>query len=147
MASLYLLAALLRLALVVYGAYHDEVFEVRYTDIDYDVFSDGAQLVWRGRSPFERPTYRYTPLLAALLTPNVWLHPAFGKLLFATADLLVGELVPFVAQPFGQLLLRRRQRARCECLLVGLFCWFVCFFDRSLIQFTLAQPRSSGGAL
>ena len=92
-ADLYLSAALLRLALIVYGTFHDELFEVRYTDIDYDVFSDGAHLVWRGRSPFERPTYRYTPLLAALLTPNVWLHPAFGKVLFATADLIVGALI------------------------------------------------------
>ena len=87
---LLLLAALSRVALVLYGAWHDERFEVRYTDVDYDVFSDGAELVWRGRSPFERPTYRYTPLLALLLTPNAWLHPAWGKALFSLADLAVG---------------------------------------------------------
>jgi phosphatidylinositol glycan class M len=63
------------------------------TDVDYDVFSDGAELVWNGRSPFERPTYRYTPLLALLLTPNVWAHRSWGKLLFAAADLAVGAQV------------------------------------------------------
>lgn len=40
-----------------------------------------------GRSPFERSTFRYTPLLAALLLPNVALHSAAGKLLFCAADL------------------------------------------------------------
>ena len=41
-------AAGLRLGLLVYGAWHDLHLEVKYTDIDYDVFSDGAELVYRG---------------------------------------------------------------------------------------------------
>jgi phosphatidylinositol glycan class M len=83
-------AACARAIMLAYGVWHDSHLEPRYTDIDYDVFSDGAQLVWNGRSPFERPTYRYTPLLALMLTPNVWLHPAWGKLIFSTADLIIG---------------------------------------------------------
>ena len=91
--SALLWAAAIRLALLVYGAWQDKHLEVRYTDIDYDVFSDGAELVWHGRSPFERPTYRYTPLLALVLTPNAWAHPAWGKLFFAAADLAVGAQI------------------------------------------------------
>ena len=65
---------------------------MKYTDVDYRVFSDASLAVWRGESPYSRATYRYTPLLAHLLVPTVWL-PAFGKLLFAALDVLCGWLI------------------------------------------------------
>ncbi|KAL1944684.1 hypothetical protein VTO73DRAFT_3114 [Trametes versicolor] len=104
-----LLSSVLRLALIVYSEWHDAHSVVKYTDVDYRVFSDAARFVlnpaagnraegplasyWHVGSPYTRATYRYTPLLAVLLTPNEWLHPSFGKLLFAGCDILAGLLM------------------------------------------------------
>ena len=86
-------ALLVRLGAIAFGEAYDRYFAVKYTDVDYKVFTDAARLLAEGRSPYLRPTYRYTPLLACLMVPNVVLHGACGKVLFALADLLVGVLV------------------------------------------------------
>ncbi|KAG8383606.1 hypothetical protein BUALT_Bualt04G0031400 [Buddleja alternifolia] len=85
--------ALVRVLLILYGEWQDAHLEVRYTDVDYFVFSDAAALMASGRSPYQRSTYRYSPLIAFLLTPNSFLHPSWGKFLFSASDLLVGFLI------------------------------------------------------
>jgi phosphatidylinositol glycan class M len=91
--TIYIAAVALRLALILFGEYQDANFAVKYTDVDYMVYTDAARFVTLGESPFRRATYRYTPYLAWLLTPNILIHPAFGKLCFAALDLLVAILI------------------------------------------------------
>ncbi|CAK9151229.1 unnamed protein product [Ilex paraguariensis] len=67
--------------------------EVRYTDVDYLVFSDAASLMASGKSPYQRSTYRYSPLIAFLLIPNSIIHHSWGKFIFSASDLLVGLLI------------------------------------------------------
>jgi len=86
-------AALIRLALIGYSQHHDMTGEVKYTDIDYTVFTDAARHVNNGGSPYDRATYRYTPLIAYMLTPNIFLSPVFGKLVFVFFDILSGYLI------------------------------------------------------
>ncbi|KRY68235.1 GPI mannosyltransferase 1, partial [Trichinella pseudospiralis] len=78
-----------RFLLVTYSQLQDYFFDVKFTDVDYTVMMDAAQLMARGQSPYERQTYRYTPTFAWLLLPAVrW--PLYGKLLFNAFDLLAG---------------------------------------------------------
>ena len=88
-----ILGLCIRLALIAYGEVHDSLSVVQYTDIDYRVFTDAARHMVSGSSPYDRHTYRYTPLLAAILTPNLFLHPAWGKLLFCVVDICVALLI------------------------------------------------------
>ena len=90
--SIIFLSTLLRAALIIYGHVHDQLFKVKYTDIDYVVFSDAAHHVCAGRSPYDRDTYRYTPLLAWMLLPNCYI-PIYGKLVFSVLDVLTGVLI------------------------------------------------------
>lgn len=82
----------LRLLLVAVGGTVDYWAErgylsVQYTDADYHVFTDAALLLSQGSSPYDKFSYRYPPVLAALLVPSHLLSfPAFGKVLFCLVD-------------------------------------------------------------
>ncbi|XP_018797602.1 PREDICTED: GPI mannosyltransferase 1 [Bactrocera latifrons] len=88
-----LVSIALRLLLITYGHWHDAHSEVPYTDIDYKVVTDGARHVLQNASPFNRHTYRYSPILAYMQLPNVLLHPAVGKVIYAAFDIFVAILI------------------------------------------------------
>lgn len=65
---------------------------IKYTDVDYYVYTDAARLMTQHRSPYDRSTYRYTPFLAVLMVPAVLVWEPLGKIVFAWADVLAGLL-------------------------------------------------------
>jgi phosphatidylinositol glycan class M len=97
--NVFLAAILLRVVLLLYGLVQDAYSPLKYTDIDYFVFTDAARYVARGLSPYHRETYRYTPLLAWILLPTSWPGTAwfsFGKVLFSVADIIAGWLLVLI---------------------------------------------------
>jgi phosphatidylinositol glycan class M len=97
-------AVVLRAVLFIYGLWQDAFSPMKYTDIDYYVFTDAARFVAAGQSPYDRETYRYTPLLAWLLIPITWSDWMFsyGKVVFAVADIIAGWLMYKVLRTKGQ---------------------------------------------
>ncbi|KAI4721440.1 hypothetical protein E4T48_02247 [Aureobasidium sp. EXF-10727] len=89
------ISALLRATLLLWGEYQDANSPLKYTDIDYLVFTDASRYVSHNQSPYLRDTYRYTPLLAWLLYPTAWGGRwfCFGKAIFAAGDILTGYLI------------------------------------------------------
>lgn len=88
--SLLIAGFVVRLVLMAYSIlYHDKQFRVKYTDIDYNIITDGAAEMFHGGTPFDRATFRYTPLLAVLMAPSLWWHHA-GKLVFVICDIGAG---------------------------------------------------------
>lgn len=90
--SIYYTATALRVLLLVYGKWQDENMEVKFTDVDYHVFDEAARFAYNNESPYLRGTYRYTPLLALILQPNV-ICKIFGKCMFIAADILTAMTI------------------------------------------------------
>lgn len=91
-------AFLIRCGFIIYGIHHDKNSIVPYTDIDYRVFTDAARHLINFESPYKRHTYRYSPLIAILLIPNILVHDCFGKFLFSAVDILVGYFIRVIVE-------------------------------------------------
>lgn len=102
-------AIALRAGLFFYGIWQDANSPMKYTDIDYYVFTDAARFAAHGHSPYDRETYRYTPLLAWMLLPTSWSPTwfSFGKLLFATGDIVAGWLIVLVLRKSSKMSMER----------------------------------------
>jgi len=87
----FLAAFVLRLVIVWIAKLIDESGSTnKFTDTDYEVFSDAATHVFNGGSPFARHTYRYTPLAAYICLVNNLIHPLAGKIVFCLCDIAMG---------------------------------------------------------
>ena len=102
----YKVSLIIRYLIIIITEYLYYNYGVLYTDIDYHVFSDGAKHVAKLESPYERETYRYTPLLAILMIPNVKIWYPIGKFILSTIDVGVGYLI--------EKLLKKQQKQKDE---------------------------------
>ena len=95
------LGLVVRIVVLWYGVWHDSALPVRYTDVDYDVFSDAACSVYEGGSPYVRQTYRYPPVLAWVMVPGclggMWV--VFGKVLFCICDVGCAAVLLWMCLP------------------------------------------------
>ncbi|KAK1378052.1 GPI mannosyltransferase 1 [Heracleum sosnowskyi] len=149
--SVILFSAFLRIFLIIYGEWQDTHMEVRYTDVDYLVFSDAAALVVSGVSPYKRSTYRYSPLIAYLLTPNSIIHRSWGKVLFSVSDLLVGFFIRSILKLqgvsdkicmysvmvwlFNPFTFTIGTRGNCEPIICAMVLWIIlCLMKGKLVQ-------------
>ncbi|KAF2625898.1 glycosyltransferase family 50 protein [Macroventuria anomochaeta] len=99
-------ATLLRAIFLLYGLRQDANSPMKYTDIDYFVFTDAARFISYGQSPYARDTYRYTPLLAWMIYPTTWLGTFWfssGKILFAVGDVVAGWMMYRILREYKSL--------------------------------------------
>ncbi|KAL2498932.1 GPI mannosyltransferase 1 [Abeliophyllum distichum] len=151
LAVLTYLSAILRAFLILYGEWQDTHMAVRYTDVDYLVFSDAAALMSSGKSPYDRSTYRYSPLIAAVLMPNSFLHHLWGKFLFSASDLLVGLFIHKILKLrgvpeklctystmvwlFNPFTFTIGTRGNCEPIVCAMILWIIiCLMNDQLVQ-------------
>ncbi|XP_047321638.1 GPI mannosyltransferase 1 [Impatiens glandulifera] len=149
--SLLIFSAVLRLLLIIFGEWQDTHMEVRYTDVDYLVFSDAASFMASGKSPYTRTTYRYSPMIAFLLIPNTLIHPTWGKFIFSLADLLVGWFIQVILRLrgvpesvstnyvmlwlFNPFTFTIGTRGNCEPVVCAMVLWFIiCLMKGKLLQ-------------
>ncbi|KAF7836192.1 GPI mannosyltransferase 1 isoform X1 [Senna tora] len=149
--SLLIFSVIFRVALILYGEWQDTHLEVRYTDVDYLVFSDAASYMAMGDSPYKRTTYRYSPLLAFLLIPNSIIHRSWGKFLFSASDILVGYFIHYILKQrrvpknlcnycvmtwlFNPFTFTIGTRGNCEPIVCALILWIIiCLMNGNVVQ-------------
>lgn len=92
--NLLLYGFIVRLIALSYSILHDKhVDHIKYTDIDYHVFTNGTKAILDGRSPYDDPEYRYPPLVALVFFANILLNENSGKLLLIFSDILCGQVL------------------------------------------------------
>jgi phosphatidylinositol glycan class M len=88
-----LIGFLVRLYLIITISAGDNYYEGEYsifTDLDYKVYLDASLY----DNPYDRHTYRYSPILAFLMSPSYTLHQNFGKIVIALFDVIACYFIP-----------------------------------------------------
>ncbi|WWC89927.1 uncharacterized protein L201_004856 [Kwoniella dendrophila CBS 6074] len=122
------LSAGTQIGLLIYAQHVDSHPEryggLKYTDVDWRVISDGTRLIFNPNEgegniargwltqysrlkigdPYERSTYRYTPLLSLLISPCL-INPLLGKLILVLVSLIISILLLDLSEQKNKLLI------------------------------------------
>lgn len=100
---IFSLGILVRLVFFCWMEIQDRFYDSKFSDIDYDIFTQGSLMMLSGFSPYRRGTYRYSPFLAWLMAPNNLFYRNFGKVLFLACDICVGLVLRRILQRVSRL--------------------------------------------
>jgi len=88
----YVNAIVIRMFLVILSEILSK-FNFSYTDMNYQVLNDGAKHLLSIESPYNRETYRDSPILAMMMIPNNIINFNCGKMIFVIIDILNGVFI------------------------------------------------------
>lgn len=91
--TIILVSVLLRVSLILVANHFEDPQHLSLTDIDYKIYSEAAEIVTSGGSPYQRHTYRYSPILAYLMIPNQYFGFIAGKFVLVLFDLIALVLI------------------------------------------------------
>lgn len=120
--KLFIWSIIIRLLVLGYGVVQDSISIVKYTDVDYYVFLDSLDYLWnKNESPYQRDTFRYTPLLSYMMLPTQ-LNVHLGKVVFVVFDLLTAfYLYKLLNKYYG----KETKNARQNLVLIGTSLWLL----------------------
>lgn len=95
--------------------YYDGIF-TNIVDVDYKVYLDSSLY----DSPYQRHTYRYSPILSYLMAPSYQYHQLFGKVLIALCDFIT---IIFLYRTFMQ---RGKLDKKINTKAAQIVSWFYC---------------------
>lgn len=143
-----LISTLLRIISIIYVSNYQSILghQLSTTDIDYKVYTDAALSY---SSPYNRHTFRYTPLLSYMMKFNHICEYA-GKMIFVLFDVLALVGLFCINKPenrssimklyaYNPLFIYLTVRGSCESIAVCLmiWCFYFIFADRGNVIFQL----------
>ena len=91
--TIIIISVILRVSLILVANYFEDPQHLSLTDIDYKIYSEAAEYVTQGGSPYDRHTYRYSPLLSYLMIINQYFGFVAGKFVLVFFDLIALLLI------------------------------------------------------
>ena len=81
-----------RILMIYVSTLVDSYFHIQYTDVDYLVITDGS----KNFNPYNRETFRYSPIIAWLVIPNNYISQDYGKILFSCIDTICSYIMHLI---------------------------------------------------